>query len=243
MDLFKREQQILDKAVLHIKDIHNGSLCDAALFEELMLEYGRLLQRLRNDTKMSNETMVELGLKNLDLFDKMQIDALTDIYNRYFLEGCLKQFLNSLSLSAGKLGVVMIDIDYFKKYNDTYGHNMGDKCLIKVAQTLKNSIQRAGDFVARFGGAEFIVILPNTDKDGTCMMANKMIENVKACNIPHEKNEAASCVTISIGATTGDVNHTHKNVDYIKRADKALYISKQNGRNQFTYMDFDENIA
>ena len=240
-DSFEREQRIFDKAVSHISEIQNGSPCDVVLLEGLALEYGSLLEQLRRVTIMSNETVAELGLKNLDLFDRMQSDALTGIFNRHYMEDSLRQILNTLSRSGGKLGVLMIDIDYFKKYNDTYGHNAGDECLKTVAQTLKNSIKRAGDFVTRYGGEEFIVVLPNTNEDGACMIANEMLENVRARNITHEKSEAASCVTISIGVTTGTVKHTHKVNDYIKCADKALYVSKQNGRNQLTYMNYEDD--
>jgi len=242
MDLLEKEQRIFDKALLHVHDIQNGSLCDAAVLKDLVLEYGKLLGRLRKVAQMSNETVVELGLKNLDMFDKMQNDALTGIYNRHFMEYRFKQILNTLSRSGSKLGVLIMDIDYFKKYNDEYGHNMGDECLKTVAQTLQNSIERAGDFVARYGGEEFIVVLPNTDKDGACMLANKMLENVRTRSIPYDKSKTASYVTISIGATTGTVKHTHTGVDYIKCADKALYVSKQNGRDQFTYMDYEEDV-
>ena len=241
MDLFEREQRIFDKAALHINEVQNGSPCDTGILENLVFEYGKLLEQLRKVTEMSNETMVELGLKNLDLLDKMQNDALTGLYNRHFMEDSLRQILNALSRSGGNLCVLMIDIDYFKKYNDTYGHNVGDECLKTVAQTLQNTINRAGDFVARYGGEEFIVVLPNTDEYGACMLANAMLENVRARNIPHEKSEVASRVTISVGVTAGIVKHTHKGVDYIKRADKALYASKRNGRNQFTYMDYEED--
>ena len=240
MELFEKEQRVFDKAVLHINEVRDGSHCDRALLENLVIEYGMLLEQLRSVTQISNETMIELGSKNLDLFDKMQNDALTGIYNRQFMEDNLGQIFNTLSRSAGKLGVLMLDIDYFKRYNDTYGHSMGDECLKAVAQTLQRSIKRAGDFVARYGGEEFIIVLPNTDEDGACMMANKILENVRARNIPHEKNDAASCVTISIGVTTGTVKHTDKSIDYIKCADKALYLSKQNGRNQFTHMEYSE---
>ena len=240
MDLFEREQKIFNKATLHINEIRNGSLCDTVLLGDLVLEYGNLLEQLRRVTQTSNETMFELGLKNLDLLDKMQNDALTGIHNRHFMEDSLDQLLPTLSRSGSKLAILMMDIDYFKRYNDTYGHNMGDECLKTVAQTLQNSIKRAGDFVARYGGEEFIAVLPNTDKEGACMVANKILENIRACNIPHEKNDAASCVTISIGVTAETVKHTHKSVDYIKCADKALYLSKQNGRNQSTYIDYNE---
>jgi diguanylate cyclase (GGDEF)-like protein len=132
----------------------------------------------------------------------------------------------------------MIDIDFFKRYNDTYGHIEGDKCLKIVAQTLSQSITRADDFVVRYGGEEFVVVLPNTDGQGAQMISDKLLDNIRNCNIPHEQNDAADCLTISIGATTGKVSYTHKADDFVKKADELLYKSKQTGRNRITFGQF-----
>jgi diguanylate cyclase (GGDEF)-like protein len=129
----------------------------------------------------------------------------------------------------------MIDIDFFKRYNDTYGHVEGDKCLKIVAKMLSQSITRADDFVARYGGEEFVVVLPNTNGQGAQIVAEKLLENMRNCNIPHGQNDAASCVTISIGATAGKVEHTHTTDDYVRKADKMLYQSKQSGRNRYSF--------
>jgi len=134
----------------------------------------------------------------------------------------------------------MIDIDFFKKYNDTYGHSKGDSCLKTVAETIVGSLMRPSDFAARYGGEEFAVILPETDVAGARHVAEKILGNVFALGIPHEENEAADCVTISIGATTGSVERTHRAEDYVKCADEALYMSKNGGRNRYTYIDFKE---
>jgi diguanylate cyclase (GGDEF)-like protein len=174
----------------------------------------------------------------LDLIDKVHYDALTGIYNRLYMEDSLKRIISSVARSGGQLSVMMVDVDHFKKYNDTYGHSNGDSCLKSVAETLAVSVARADDFVARYGGEEFAVILPNTDESGARKIADNMLENIKARNIPHEKNEIAGHITISIGVTTGEVERTQSGIDYIKCADEALYISKRNGRNRYTYMDF-----
>jgi len=164
------------------------------------------------------------------------IDPLTGIFNRRFMNGHLKKIIRTLSRSEGKLSLLMIDIDFFKKYNDAYGHEMGDTCLIKVANTLASCITREEDFVARYGGEEFAVILPNTDKEGAEMLAEKMRKKIYECNIPHEKSNTAAFVTISIGGTTGIVKHSHNESDFIKQADEALYKSKQDGRNRYTFI-------
>jgi diguanylate cyclase (GGDEF)-like protein len=169
------------------------------------------------------------------------IDQLTGIYNRRFLDGSLKKIIKSLSRTGGNLSLLMVDIDFFKKYNDKYGHLMGDKCLIMVANTIAQCLAREDDFVARYGGEEFVVVLANTDEDGAHMMAGRLIKKIQECGIPHEESNIADSVTISIGFTTCSVKHSQKGNDYIKCADDALYISKYNGRNRYTFLSLEES--
>ena len=173
------------------------------------------------------------------VFETMaNIDVLTGIYNRRYIEENLKKIINTISRAGGSISFIMIDVDFFKKYNDTYGHGKGDSCLKTVTNALSQSLFREEDFIARYGGEEFVVVLPYCDERGAHKVANRMLQNVRNCEIPHEKNEAASCVTISIGVTTGNADHTRTGNDYIKRADEALYMSKNNGRNQYTFVSF-----
>jgi len=184
--------------------------------------------------KFGNDILLSVIWDISDLLDNSHKDALTGIYNRRFLDEHLARIIKSLSRSGGALSLLLIDIDFFKKYNDTYGHKEGDNCLKTVAQSLKKSITRADDFAARYGGEEFAVVLPNTDENGARVVANTLLENIRSLNITHEKNVAADCVTISIGGVTGNVTHTQKADDYIIRSDKMLYESKQNGRDRYT---------
>jgi diguanylate cyclase (GGDEF)-like protein len=171
----------------------------------------------------------------IDLFAKANYDALTGIHNRRYMETNLQQVMEFLSRSNGVLSVLMMDVDHFKFFNDTYGHQEGDKCLRTVAQTIAGIITRAHDFVARYGGEEFVAILPNTDQAGAKLIADKILEAVMNQKIPHAKNSAAECVTISIGIATGYVEFKQNWTDFIKGADDALYTSKQNGRNRYTF--------
>jgi len=166
---------------------------------------------------------------------EVDYDALTGIHNRRFFDANMKRIISSLSRSGSLLSLLMIDIDFFKRYNDTYGHVEGDKCLKIVAQTLSQSITRVDDFVARYGGEEFVLVLPNTDGHGARLIAEKLLENIRNCNIPHEQNDAANCLTISIGATTGKAAHTYSTDDFVRKADEMLYKSKQNGRNRYFF--------
>jgi len=237
IDLFEDEQKIFENSAALVYAVKNGEQFDFDEYAKLSKEYGRLLKQLRRSTRIADRTTIDLYESNVDLTDKVHYDALTGIYNRRFLEDDLARVIKSLARSGGELSFLMMDIDFFKKYNDTYGHSQGDFCLKNVAETLAGSISRPDDFVARYGGEEFAVVLPDTDAKGAQLLAAKILANIRARNIPHEKNEAASCVTISIGITTGNVLHEHDGGEYIKRADEALYMSKQNGRNKYTYID------
>ncbi|MCL2003880.1 MAG: diguanylate cyclase [Oscillospiraceae bacterium] len=165
---------------------------------------------------------------------KIYYDALTGIYNRRFFDEALSRLLKTLSRSGGFLSLMMIDVDFFKSYNDAYGHDAGDRCLKIVAETLSESITRTDDFVVRYGGEEFAVVLPNTDASGASVIAEKLLDNVRKLGMPHGKSDAASYVTISIGVATGRVKHTQSVSDYVKRADEMLYKSKRDGRNRYS---------
>ncbi|MEG2000000.1 MAG: GGDEF domain-containing protein [Evtepia sp.] len=239
-DLFEREQTILNHALARLHDIQNGTPCSTLDYALIVEEYKRLLKQLRRMTRISDKTTIDLNASRLDLQDKVHFDELTGIYNRRFLDESFQHILCALSPERGFLSLLMIDVDFFKRYNDTYGHDIGDACLRTVAQTLNQSILRAKDFVARYGGEEFVVILQNTDQTGANVMANRILKNITDCHIIHEKNEVAPYVTVSIGVTTGRVKSTDTMTDYIRAADKALYHSKQNGRNKSTFIDMGE---
>ena len=181
----------------------------------------------------------EIGLLSntiQELFVKGHYDGLTGIYNRLYLESTLQSIISALSRTKTKLSVMMIDLDFFKKYNDTYGHIKGDECLKKIAQTLNNVIERKGDFSARYGGEEFVIALPHTDEAGARIIGDKVLNAIRELKIPHE-NSNEGIVTISIGITTSVIIHTQNWNDYIKTADKALYMSKNNGRNRYTFLE------
>ncbi|MDR2594212.1 MAG: diguanylate cyclase [Fibromonadaceae bacterium] len=209
------------------------------------------LEPLNRTIKKINQTFTDLDLKSGDnklhkneaesLGDFLHltiVDQITGIYNRRYLDGSLKKLIKLHSRTGSNLSLLMIDIDYFKRYNDTYGHGMGDNCLKSVASALSQCVVRDEDFIARYGGEEFTVVLPNTDMIGAQVVAEKLLEKIRECEIPHKASEVADYVTISIGGTTGIVNYSQNPQDYIKAADKALYESKKNGRNRYTFEDF-----
>jgi len=175
---------------------------------------------------------------NAFIRSEVDYDALTGLHNRRAFDEHMKRIMRLLSRSGSLLSILMIDIDFFKRFNDTYGHVEGDKCLKIVAQTLLKSVTRADDFVVRYGGEEFIVVLPNTDEKGAEIVAKKLLENIQKHNIPHKHNDAANCVTISIGAATSKVTRSHIADDFVKKADYLLYKSKNSGRNKYSFERF-----
>jgi diguanylate cyclase (GGDEF)-like protein len=196
--------------------IHNG--------KQIGLVYVYDLRNIRN---------LENNIKQLEKeVDKIYYDPLTGIYNRRYFDENLKRIINLLSRSKGVISLLMVDIDFFKDYNDTYGHGAGDKCLKVITETLKNTITRSDDFVARYGGEEFIVVLPNTDENGARLLAENMLKNIRNCNIQHNASNVANCVTISIGVATRMAEHIVNGEDFVKSADEMLYKSKQSGRNR-----------
>jgi diguanylate cyclase (GGDEF)-like protein len=170
--------------------------------------------------------------------EKGDIDSLTGIYNRRFFDKHISRLVGSLSRSGSLLGLLMIDLDFFKQYNDTYGHLKGDNCLRLVAESLRNAIRRKDDFVARYGGEEFVAVLPNANETGAREVADRLLENVRGLNILHETSTVSKRVTVSIGIVSAKVENGTSWDDYIKRADEALYLSKQSGRDRYSCLDF-----
>jgi diguanylate cyclase (GGDEF)-like protein len=159
-------------------------------------------------------------------------DALTGIPNRLnFSEHIFKEFHRS-NRAHEPLSVIMCDIDYFKAYNDTYGHDSGDKCLRQVAQTIKKSLVRPGDFCARYGGEEFVIILTDTSHNGAMYVAEKIRLNILELKIVHEKSLPLQFVSLSLGVATSTDQPLSSHEELLKNADTALYLAKKNGRNR-----------
>jgi len=177
------------------------------------------------------EATRQLADLNTTLTRLALIDPLTGIANRREFNRALDKEWRRGVRSKRSLGLIMIDIDYFKAYNDHYGHQSGDQCLIEVARQLKDALRRPGDVLARYGGEEFTVILPDTDLEGTRIVAENLRETVFAQHIPHLGSVKAKCVTISLGVGCCIPSDHIKAKDLIELADTALYQAKANGRN------------
>jgi diguanylate cyclase (GGDEF)-like protein len=127
----------------------------------------------------------------------------------------------------------MLDVDYFKKFNDLYGHLAGDDCLRQVATVLNDLVGRKPDIVARYGGEEFAVILPETDHNGTAILAERIRKAVEDLAIPHSASECSQYVSVSLGVVTVSASGLSAPEQVVELADKALYYAKQRGRNRF----------
>ena len=163
------------------------------------------------------------------------IDVLTEIPNRQKFEEIFDREWKRAVREKIPLSVLLVDIDFFKQYNDSYGHGRGDKCLKEVAQALANSIHRPADFVARYGGEEFIAVLPETDMPGAGAVAEIMRSNVELLQIPHARSVSLDYVTVSIGVASvapGGGFSDAALITVVATADEMLYKAKAGGRNQ-----------
>jgi diguanylate cyclase (GGDEF)-like protein len=169
-----------------------------------------------------------------DLLEELaSIDPLTHLPNRRLFEQTLHNEWARAKREGTSLSLLMIDIDYFKKYNDHYGHGAGDVCLHQVATTMQSCQTRAGDLLARIGGEEFIFILPNTDLNGARVVGECLRQTVADLKIPHIHSTVVPIVSISIGCATSlpSLNDSDANT-LINTADSQLYKAKEQGRNQ-----------
>ncbi len=159
------------------------------------------------------------------------LDGLTGIANRRKFNEYLESVWNLAIRASMPVSLVMMDIDLFKQYNDNYGHQGGDTCLIQIAHALSKVIVRKTDLLARYGGEEFVCILSNTNEDSAFIIAEKLRLAVAALDIPHAYSSVEKFVTISVGVATRLPGKNETSDELVKAADQALYVSKKSGRN------------
>lgn len=208
-------------------------------------EYGLNLGAIDYITKPFNKAIVKLRIKNYldlkiknDMLEKLSMyDGLTNIRNRRFFDETFEKTFNEIKRDKKSLAVLMIDIDFFKPYNDNYGHGQGDETLRKVAKALEKTIKRASDFVARYGGEEFVILLKDINKDGVEAVANNLLNAVRELKITHEFSKIENYVTISIGASFYNSNSDVTKLELLLKADETLYNVKNSGRNNFAILE------
>ena len=223
-------QTVRDRAAL--------TLLNAELFNEnlhkaqLLSEANALLeQRIQERTE-------QLHQANVQLQKLATQDGLTGLFNRRTFDEKLSEEVRRAVRSGQPLSLMLCDIDYFKRFNDHYGHPEGDRCLKAVASLLQTTFQRAGDTVARYGGEEFVVILSNTGLEQAKLLTEGVKQKLQTLNYPHEQSEVARHVTLSMGVVTVQTRVPVEAGELVKGADDALYHSKHSGRNMATVRPF-----
>jgi len=184
-------------------------------------------------TDVSMAVSRERKLRELavELESQTLVDGLTGIANRRRFDLHLEDEFRRAKRAASPLSLIMIDVDFFKDYNDNYGHQRGDECLARIAATLNGTLHRPRDLVARYGGEEFTVILPDTVSSGALQVAETMRAQVESLALEHAWSGVARCVTISLGVSTLTPGHPSKMSTLLHAADRALYQAKRSGRN------------
>ncbi|RAU19012.1 hypothetical protein DN062_05960 [Nitrincola tibetensis] len=170
-------------------------------------------------------------------------DALTGIGNRRAFDEALKHDIELSVALDSPLCILMIDVDYFKNYNDFYGHQAGDECLRKIAKVLQYTVTRKQDFVARYGGEEFICILQDTDSKAAQQVAQRILQAIEALHIEHKTSKIAKHITVSIGISCRGSGGALKVDSVIKEADQALYQAKAEGRNRVVLRETSMGLA
>ena len=203
-----------------------GTLCIARNIMEVKAVEKELLQTQQDLMK---------AVEDLKLLSTH--DGLTEIANRRFFDEYSAKEWKRAQRDKQSFAVIMIDLDYFKSYNDTYGHQRGDACLKKVAGVIKGAMKRPADLAARYGGEEFVLVLPETDKDGAYKLAEQLRQEVVSLKLEHQGNIHGTGVTVSLGVATEVAEPGKLFPDLLTKADKALYEAKGAGRNRTSLFD------
>jgi len=199
---------------------------------ETHLTIQRQKKRLQNEIAKRIQTELILQEANRKLELMANLDGLTQIANRRRFDDYLSSEWQRHQREQNSLALILIDIDYFKRYNDRYGHQGGDDCLVRVAQAIAQVPQRPTDLVARYGGEEFVVILSNTDMQGALKVARAIQEAIASLAIIHENSDVSDYVTLSMGFVSLIPTLDLSPEVLISYADKSLYLAKEKGRNQ-----------
>lgn len=212
------------------------------LIETVMAMYDGLssrtldLMRERHERRKVEEELHEANTQlrevNIKLEELAITDQLTGLFNRRHFNNIFKQELKRANRENTYLSLIIMDIDFFKKLNDNYGHSKGDRVLVQLGQKLINLCQRPGDYAFRLGGEEFGILAANLEPQGTVEFAEILRKGIEALGIPHEYSDAAKILTVSIGSITMMPDETDTIDDYMSIADARLYKAKKLGRNQ-----------
>lgn len=207
-------------------------------------EIGKLASSFDTMVQTINDRTAELQLANEQLILLSVQDGLTGIANRRMFDSYLKKEWRRAKREQSPLSVILLDVDFFKGFNDTYGHQQGDRCLIAVAAVLQQHVRRPADLAARYGGEEFVMVLPNTHTQGAMLLAEHVREGVQALKIAHRASTVSPFVSVSLGVATTvpPVDQDDTGLDaLLEMADQGLYLAKNQGRNRAMCAGHDAN--
>jgi len=188
--------------------------------------------QLKAEITAHRDALEKVRAAETELKRMVRTDPLTGVANRRHMKESLRVAFEHARRAASPISVILLDIDFFKKCNDHYGHQQGDRCLRDVAQAIDGTIHRAGDIVARYGGEEFIIVLPDTPLNGAHLIAERVRAAVAALEIPHAASDAAPHVSVSLGIATRRPGRGDTPRELVEAADRALYTAKARGRNR-----------
>ncbi|MEL6928993.1 MAG: diguanylate cyclase [Cyanobacteria bacterium J06600_6] len=204
----------------------------------ISIESSRLYSQLEDYShtleRKVNERTSELRQANRQLERLANLDGLTQVANRRYFDDYFGQKFKSLAMERQPLSLILFDVDFFKRYNDRYGHQAGDNCLIQVAQAAQRAVTVPGSLVARYGGEEFVIVLPHTNIDKARAIAKSIQQELHNCQIIHEASEVSRFVTVSMGLDCQIPTLETNPKLMIGNADAALYMSKQQGRDRYS---------
>jgi diguanylate cyclase (GGDEF)-like protein len=217
----KSREELLEENILLYKEVLTAREA-ASITANLVVEQFVRMEEINQSLGRANDELQRIS----------SLDGLTGISNRRFHDEMLELEWRRCRRNSLPLTLVMIDIDYFKLYNDCYGHPSGDHCLKQVAQTLQAVIHRSTDLVARYGGEEFVYTLSESDRHTAFSVAENARTAIEQLQIPHEASKVAAYVTISLGIASIVPEHSVTPSTLVRCADQALYQAKENGRNR-----------
>ncbi len=205
----------------------NGIMCQSEISHLAVTENGEFIGLLSAMNFFEYYKDVEEHLSNLAVHD-----GLTGIYNRRYFDETLAREWKRTMREKAPLSLIMLDIDYFKKYNDTYGHQAGDECLRQVATTISGALRRPADMAARYGGEEFVVVLPNLKLEDSAKFGETIRAKIEALKMEHKQSDANPFITVSLGIASVVPSSISSYEELVGAADKALYSAKNKGRNR-----------
>ena len=228
----ERSPELMTEPIVVIRSARDYRLLDS---HQLLVAQARILQLT---TQLLEESSEQLARANLELHRLAALDGLTGIANRRHFDDYLQETLIEAARSHLPLSLLLADVDFFKAYNDCYGHLSGDDCLVRVATTLQNSVKDSNSLVARYGGEEFGIILPNCEGNAAWQTAETIRKNIFTLQLAHDRSRVSDRVTLSIGGASFIPEEEDTPQTLIQAADLALYQAKQEGRNRCIFQHF-----